>query len=255
MILYQDKFYRTSNTRFFLFNETVMLDSLESVENYLLNFIKVNDCNLQSGHYIIKVMDPYLSNKEYPKEKDYYINIYEAKELMSKNCTIRWLYVSPDIGQIYAEMIHAEYKTKNSDEVYDADFVFDYGLMYGNHSILKPGNIYKTTFFNKLTEWDFNLSDFADNFPELDVSDNSALYIQECTNNLDWIKDLKNDKFEFGKGRIGYDFKLITKDFKSIYVDRCETMIVPIASIAPAEDDICTQYNEKEFDVFLGVWE
>lgn len=259
MIKYQEYFYRTSNTRFFLFDETIMLNTLEDVEVYLLRFLKVKGCNPNVGHFVIKVMDPYISNKDYPEEKEYYKNIYEIKEFMSKNSTIRWLYISPDVKQIYAECIHAEWEYKDerfkSDMIHDTEFIFDYGLMYGNYPILKPGNIYKTTFFNEVTEWDFNLSDFIDNFPELTESDNDALYIQECSDDLGWLEDLKNDKFEFGKGRVGYDFKLITKDFKSAYVDGYETMIVPVASIAPAEDGICAQYNGKEFDTFLGVWE
>lgn len=245
MIKYQEHFYRTGKTRFFLFNDTVMVESLEEVEDCLLSEIERNNYDISYGHYIVKVMDPYNPNKNLPMEKDYWIDAFRAKDLMSKNCSTRFLYISPDVKEIYSEVIFAENNNNSND-----DYTFDYGIMYGNHQILKPGNIYKTNFFNEITDWDLNLSDYVDRFHNLDIV--KHLYIQECSEDLDSVC---NVKFDFKSRSVGYDFKLITKDFKSVYVDKYETMIVPIASIVPAEDDICAQYNGKEFDTFLGAWE
>ena len=108
MILYQDKFYMTDQTRFFVCNNHIMLNSLKEVEEYLTVFVKRSLCNPYVGHYVVKVMDPYKLDMNYPRDKDYLDNIYKVKDIASRNSISRYLYISPDVKQIYAEIINAK---------------------------------------------------------------------------------------------------------------------------------------------------
>lgn len=248
MILYQDNFFMTDQTRFFVYDGHLMLNSLEDVEKYLTDYAKRNLCNPHVGHFVVKVMDPYKLDLNYPNEEDYFDNVYKVKDIASKNSISRYLYISPDVKQIYAEVINAKCINKFGDDTISLSF--DYGLMYGNYDPLVKGNVYKTTFFNSLEEWDPNISDFSDMFPEINEDTDSVLFVQEVSKNLDWVNDLKSDVFKFGVDRVGYQFKLITKDFKCVYTEPFELMGIPVATITPV-------YNcdTKEFGTFFGIWE
>lgn len=249
MILYQDKFYMTDQTRFFVCNNHIMLNSLKEVEEYLTIFVKRSLCNPYVGHYVVKVMDPYKLDMDYPKDESYLDNIYKVKDIASRNSISRYLYISPDVKQIYAEIINAKCINKFGDDD-TVSLSFDYGLMYGNYKPLITGNVYKTTFFNSLEEWDPNLSDFSDMFPEIDELEDNTLFVQEVSKDLSWTNDLKSDTFKFGDDRVGYQFKLITKDFNHVYTEPFELMGIPVATITPADE-----YNGKKFSTFYGAWE
>ena len=120
---YQEYFYRSEETRFFFSDSMLMFKTLEDLENFLIDFRK-NEKFEYGGFFEIRVYDPYIETSKLPKEKDYYTNIKRSKDLMSKNSSMRWLIISPDVKEIYGETIFAEYQDKYNGKVIRSDIKY-----------------------------------------------------------------------------------------------------------------------------------